>query len=89
MEIWILFKENPALAVAKLKKASIPRRMKMLIDILDYYVDLSERKNEMLLFLKELSALRQEKYDIEFAVDNYRTAKKNIQMATKAILNTK
>jgi hypothetical protein len=64
------FKENPALAVAQMKKANIVRRMKMLMAILDNYVDLMERKNEMLLFLKELSALRQEKYNIEFAVDN-------------------
>ena len=89
MKIWILLKQNPALAVAKMKKATIPRRMKMLMNILDYYVDLSERNKELLLFLKELSALRQEKYNIEFAADRYRTAKKNTQMAVKAILNTK
>jgi hypothetical protein len=83
------FKENPALAVAKMKKAGITRRMKMLLSILDNYADLSERNEELLLFLKELSALRQEKYNIEFAVDNYLTAKKNTQMAVKAILNTK
>ena len=83
------FKENPKLAIAQMKKANIVRRMKMLMAILDNYVDLMERKNEMLLFLKELSALRQEKYNIEFAVDNYRTAKKNTQMSAKAILNTK
>lgn len=76
MEIWILLKQNPALAVAKLKKASIPRRMKMLIDILDYYVDISEREKEINLFEKELRALIHEKYNIEFAVDRYRTAKK-------------
>ena len=83
------FKENPKLAIAQMKKANIVRRMKMLMAILDNYVDLMERKNEMLLFLKELSALRQEKYNIEFAVDNYRTAKKNTQMAVKAILKSK
>ena len=37
------FKENPALAVAKMKKASITRRMKMLLSILDNY--LTSKKN--------------------------------------------
>lgn len=76
MEIWILLKQNPALAVAKLKKASIPRRMKMLIDILDYYVDIFEREKEINLFEKELRALIHEEYNIEFAADRYRTDKK-------------
>jgi hypothetical protein len=50
--------QDPATAVLHLRKAAKPRRIKMLLNILDNYTDLGSRREAILKFRPEIEAIK-------------------------------
>jgi CO dehydrogenase/acetyl-CoA synthase epsilon subunit len=50
--------QDPITAVLHLRKASKPRRIKMLLNILDNYTDIGSRREAILKFKPEIEAIK-------------------------------
>lgn len=50
--------QNPTAAVRHLRKAAKPRRIKMLLNIIDNYTDIGSRREALLKFKPELEAIK-------------------------------
>jgi hypothetical protein len=50
--------QDPITAVLHLRKASKPRRIKMLLNILDNYTDIGSRRKAILKFTSEIQAIK-------------------------------
>ena len=50
--------QDPTAAVHSLRKAAKPRRIKMLLNIIDNYTDIGSRKEALLKFKPEIEAIK-------------------------------